>query len=159
MTWPAMSITVCSPAPLSANSVARVWRLSCHRPFTAAFSRTLLYTVLNFVMWRAGSVRWGDLTGVRVTVLRASPGCRSLPRHVLLLCLGVQITDALTGQPRFASSCGVELGHGFLFLAHGTIRLAEEVMAHVVGWIHLDGALEVNSCDCWVIAFQEHLAQ
>jgi integrase len=31
----------------SANSVISVWRLSCHRPFTPAFRRTLVQAVLN----------------------------------------------------------------------------------------------------------------
>ena len=51
---------VWSPAPLSASSVMSVWRLSCQRPFTPAFARTLVQTVLRVVTWRVGSVGCGD---------------------------------------------------------------------------------------------------
>src|ERR1017187_8677448 len=54
-TCPAMLMITSSPAPPSASSVTRVWRLSCHRPFTPAFSRTLIHAVLNEVMGRVGS--------------------------------------------------------------------------------------------------------
>src|ERR1035438_2619612 len=59
-TCPAMLMITSSPAPPSASSVTRVWRLSCHRPFTPAFSRTLIHAVLNEVMGRVGSAGSGD---------------------------------------------------------------------------------------------------
>src|SRR6202049_310904 len=58
-TWPAMLMITSSPAPDSASSVTKVWRLSCHRPFTPAFSRTLVHAVLNDVIGRVGSVGSG----------------------------------------------------------------------------------------------------
>jgi len=42
---PAMLMITSSPAPDSASSVTRVWRLSCQRPFTPAFLRTLVHAV------------------------------------------------------------------------------------------------------------------
>ncbi len=42
-----MSRMVSSAAPLSAESVIRVWRLSCHLPFTFALIRTLLQDVFR----------------------------------------------------------------------------------------------------------------
>src|SRR5579875_2646743 len=54
---------VWSPAPLSASSVMRVCRLSCQRPFTPAFARTLVQTVLRVVTWRVGSVGCGEPNG------------------------------------------------------------------------------------------------
>src|ERR1035437_4886046 len=59
-TWPAMLMMTLSPAPDSASSVASVWRLSCHRPFTPAFWQTLIHAVLNEVMGRVGSAGSGD---------------------------------------------------------------------------------------------------
>src|SRR3954464_6344200 len=58
-TCPAMLMITSSPAPDSASSVTRVWRLSCQRPFTPAFSRTLIQAVLNDVMGRVGSLGRG----------------------------------------------------------------------------------------------------
>src|SRR5438105_1703407 len=54
-----MLIITSSPAPDSASFVTSVWRLSCHRPFTPAFSRTLVHAVLNDVIGRAGSLGSG----------------------------------------------------------------------------------------------------
>src|ERR1700687_2069710 len=48
-TCPAILMIPSSPAPDSASSVTKVWRLSCHRPFTPAFSRTLVHAVLKDV--------------------------------------------------------------------------------------------------------------
>src|ERR1035437_7772452 len=44
-TCPAMLMITSSPEPDSASSVTSVWRLSCHRPFTPAFWRTLIHAV------------------------------------------------------------------------------------------------------------------
>src|ERR1019366_178958 len=58
-TWPAMLMITSSPAPDSESSVTRVWRLSCQRPFTPAFLRTLIHAVLNDVMGCVGSLGRG----------------------------------------------------------------------------------------------------
>ncbi len=58
-TCPAMLMITSSPAPDSASSVTSVWRLSCHRPFTPAFSRTFVHAVLKDVIGRVGSVGSG----------------------------------------------------------------------------------------------------
>src|SRR5664279_4894548 len=58
-TCPAMLMMTSSPAPDAASSVTSVWRLSCHRPFTPAFWRTLLHAVLNDVIGRVGSLGRG----------------------------------------------------------------------------------------------------
>src|SRR5882757_7010935 len=58
-TWPAILMITSSPAPDSASSVTSVWRLSCHRPFTPAFLRTLVHAVLKDVMGRVGSLGRG----------------------------------------------------------------------------------------------------
>src|ERR1035441_3551365 len=50
-----MSMMVWSPAPLSASSVTRVWRVSCHRPVIFAFSLMLVQTVFKLVIGRVGS--------------------------------------------------------------------------------------------------------
>src|ERR1700756_2124845 len=50
-----MLMITSSPAPDSASSVTSVWRLSCHRPTTFAFSRTFVHAVLNVVTGRVGS--------------------------------------------------------------------------------------------------------
>src|SRR5450759_5796969 len=55
-----MLMITSSPAPDSESSVTSVWRLSCHRPFTPAFCRTLIHAVLNDVMGRVGSAGSGD---------------------------------------------------------------------------------------------------
>src|ERR1022692_1191380 len=54
-TWPAMLMITSSPAPDSASSVTRVWRLSCHRPTTFALSRTFVHAVFSDVTGRVGS--------------------------------------------------------------------------------------------------------
>ena len=51
-TCPAMLMITSSPAPASASSVTCVCRLSCHRPFTPAFRRTLIHSVRNVVTGR-----------------------------------------------------------------------------------------------------------
>ena len=43
------------PAPLSARSVMSVCRLSCQRPLTPAFFRTLLHDVFRVTIGRVGS--------------------------------------------------------------------------------------------------------
>jgi hypothetical protein len=58
-TCPAMLMITSSPAPDSASSVISVWRLSCHRPVTPAFCRTVVQAVLNEVMGRVGSLGRG----------------------------------------------------------------------------------------------------
>src|SRR5260370_3226389 len=58
-TCPAMLMITSSPAPDSASSVTSVWRLSCQRPFTPAFLRTLIHAVLNEVIGRVGSLGRG----------------------------------------------------------------------------------------------------
>src|SRR5713101_1506989 len=58
-TCPAMLMITSSPAPDSASSVTKVWRLSCHRPFTPAFLRSLIHAVLNDVIGRVGSLGSG----------------------------------------------------------------------------------------------------
>src|ERR1035437_9600897 len=58
-TWPAMLMITSSPAPDSESSVTRVWRLSCHRPVTPAFLRTLVHAVLKDVIGRVGSLGRG----------------------------------------------------------------------------------------------------
>src|SRR5450759_402812 len=58
-TCPAILMITSSPAPDSESSVTSVWRLSCHRPLTSAFWRTLLHAVLNDVMGRVGSLGRG----------------------------------------------------------------------------------------------------
>src|SRR5580700_6789726 len=50
---------VSSAAPLSARSVTRVCRLSCQRPLTPAFFRTLLHDVFKVTMGRVGSLGRG----------------------------------------------------------------------------------------------------
>jgi hypothetical protein len=50
-----MSRMVSSPAPLSARSVIRVCRLSCHRPVTFAFAFTLFHEVLSVTIGFVGS--------------------------------------------------------------------------------------------------------
>src|SRR5713101_5723803 len=59
-TCPAILMITSSPAPDSASSVTKVWRLSCHRPVTPAFSRTLVHAVLKDVIGRVGSLGSGD---------------------------------------------------------------------------------------------------
>src|SRR5512147_224091 len=54
-TWPAMLMMTSSPAPDSASSVTRVWRLSCQRPTTLALSRTFVHAVFSEVTGRVGS--------------------------------------------------------------------------------------------------------
>src|SRR5580693_6654494 len=56
---------VSSPAPLSANSVIRVWRLSCQRPETFAFLRVFFQAVFREVTWRVGSEGIGLPNGNR----------------------------------------------------------------------------------------------
>src|ERR1700691_960735 len=60
-----MSMMVWSPAPLSAKSVISVWRLSCQRPSTLAFLRTLFQAVLRVVTGRVGSLGVGLPKGNR----------------------------------------------------------------------------------------------
>jgi hypothetical protein len=59
-TCPAMLMITSSPAPDSASSVTNVWRASCHRPLSAAFSRTFFQAVLNDVIGRVGSFGRGE---------------------------------------------------------------------------------------------------
>src|SRR5882724_7608939 len=54
-----MLMITSSPAPDSASSVTKVWRLSCQRPFTPASLRTLLHAVLKDVIGRVGSLGSG----------------------------------------------------------------------------------------------------
>jgi len=75
-TCPAMLIITSSPAPDSASSVTKVWRLSCHRPFTPAFWRTLLHAVLNDVIGRVGSLGRGVPKGNTNHSGRQSPNRR-----------------------------------------------------------------------------------
>src|ERR1700680_2044717 len=58
-----MLMITSSPAPDSASSVTKVWRLSCQRPFTPAFWRTLVHAVLNDVIGRVGSLGRGVPNG------------------------------------------------------------------------------------------------
>src|ERR1017187_9853829 len=75
-TCPAMLMITSSPAPDSASSVTSVWRLSCHRPFTPAFARTLVQAVLNDVIGRVGSLGRGVPKGNTNHSGRHSPNRR-----------------------------------------------------------------------------------
>src|SRR5579863_10663514 len=55
-----MLMITSSPAPDSASSVIKVWRLSCQRPVTPASLRILVHAVLKDVIGRVGSLGRGD---------------------------------------------------------------------------------------------------
>src|SRR5438477_11137649 len=78
-TCPAMLMITSSPAPDSASSVTKVWRLSCHRPFTPAFSRTLVHAGLKDVVGRVGSLGRGVPKAHTNHSARHSPNRRVYP--------------------------------------------------------------------------------
>jgi hypothetical protein len=76
--------------PDSASSVTKVWRLSCHRPFTPAFSRTLAHAVLKDVIGRVGSFGSGS-EGEHIPLWPARPEPPGAPSGMRLQCFDCRL--------------------------------------------------------------------